>query len=167
MAAVAHLGIGFAAKPLVPKVPLWVLLVASELLDILWIAFYVTGVDKNVSMERASPYSHGLFMSALWSVIAAAIAGLVYRDMRSCSVIGLLVFSHWLLDLITHPMGAVFGGRVLSPDLPLLFSGSRRVGFGLYNHSYLLAVLTDLAIFLLGVAIYRNYRKVRVRVDNQ
>lgn len=166
MAAVAHLGIGFAAKPLAPKVSLWVLLVASELLDILWLAFYFTGIDKNVSMERASPYSHGLFMSALWSVIAAAIAGLVYRDLRSSSVIGLIVFSHWLLDLITHPMGAIFGGRVLSPDLPLLFSGSRRVGFGLYNHSYLLAVASDLAIFVIGFAIYRNYRKVRVGGEN-
>lgn len=167
MAAVAHLGIGFAAKPLAPKVPLWVLLVASELLDIFWLLFYVTGIDKNVSMERASPLSHGLFMSLLWSVIAAVIAAGVYRDRRSSIVIGLVVFSHWLLDLITHPMGAIFGGRNLSPDLPLLFNGSRRVGFGLYNHSFFLAAIVDVAIFLVGVLIYRNYRKARARVENR
>lgn len=166
MAAVAHLGLGFAAKQLAPKVPLWVLLVASELLDILWLGFYITGIDKNVSMERASPLSHGLFMSALSSVLAAAVAALVYRDRRSSIVIGALVFSHWLLDLITHPMGAIFGGGALSPDLPLFFHGSRRVGMGLYNHSFLFAVITDLAIFLIGVAIYRNHRKVRVGVEN-
>lgn len=167
MAAIAHLGIGFAAKPLAPKVPLWVLLIASEFLDILWLGFYVTGIDRNVSMERASPWSHGLFMSLVWSVIAAAIAGLVYRDFRSSAVIGILVLSHWLLDLITHPMGAIFGGRVLSPDLPLFFSGSPRVGFGLYNHSYLLAAISDVAIFLIGFAIFRNYRKGRVDVENR
>jgi hypothetical protein len=33
-------------------------------------------------------------------------------------VIGLIIFSHWVLDFITHPM---FGGP---PDLPLLFDGS-------------------------------------------
>lgn len=124
MAAVAHLGIGFAAKPLAPKVLLWVMLVASELLDILWIGFYFTGVDRNFSIERASPFSHGLLMSA------------------------------------------IFGGRVLSPDLPLFFSGSRRVGFGLYNHSYLLAAMTDVAIFLVGFAIYRNYKKGRAGIEN-
>lgn len=159
MAGVAHIGIGFAAKPLAPKVHLWVLLVASELLDILWLAFYVTGIDKDVSMERASPYSHGLFFASLWAIIAGLVAAAVYRDQRSGVVVGLLVFSHWLLDLITHPMGAIFGGLALSPDLPIFFGGSRRVGFGLYNHSFLLAVITDMAIFLIGVSIYRNYKK--------
>ena len=30
-----HFGVAFAAKPLAPKVPLWLLLVASEALDLL------------------------------------------------------------------------------------------------------------------------------------
>lgn len=166
MAAVAHLGIGFAAKPLAPKVPIWVLLIASELLDILWLAFYVIGVDRNVSMDRASPWSHGLFMSSVWSIAAGCIAAFVYRDPRSSIVIASVVFSHWLLDLITHPMGAIFGGKVLSPDLPLLMSGSRRVGLGLYNHSFFLAAFSDVTIFLVGMAIYRNYKKGRVSVEN-
>lgn len=166
MAGIGHLGVGFAAKPLAPKVPLWVLLVASELLDILWLLFYLVGIDKNVSMERASPLSHGLFMSIIWSVIAAFVAAVVYRDRRSSLVIGLLVFSHWVLDLITHPMGAIFGGRSLSPDLPLFFNGSRRVGIGLYNHSFLLAVISDLVILLAGVLIYRTYKKRRVDIEN-
>jgi hypothetical protein len=58
-------------------------------------------------------------MSAVWSAAAAAIAGHVYRDRRMASIIGLVVFSHWMLDDIAH-----------APDRPLLFTGSPTVGLG-------------------------------------
>jgi hypothetical protein len=98
--------------------------------------------------------SHGLFMSVVWSVMAALIFGLIYRDRCSGVIVGLLVFSHWVLDLITHPMGAIFGGNPLPPDLPLFFNGSPQVGLGLYNHSFTVAMATDLGLFILGVALY-------------
>jgi hypothetical protein len=46
MAGLGHLGFGFAAKPLAPKVHIVVLLIASELTDILWGIFYITGIDR-------------------------------------------------------------------------------------------------------------------------
>jgi membrane-bound metal-dependent hydrolase YbcI (DUF457 family) len=93
--------------------------------------------------------SHGLFMSVIWSVIAALLAAFIYRDRRSGVIIGLLVFSHWVVDLITHPMGAIFGGKPLPPDLPLFFNGSQKVGLGLYNHSLAIAMATDLGMLIL------------------
>jgi len=36
MAGLGHIGLGFAAKPISPKVHLVVLLIASELINILW-----------------------------------------------------------------------------------------------------------------------------------
>jgi hypothetical protein len=51
-------------------------------------------------------------------------------------------------------MGAIFGGKPLAPDLPLLFNGSPTVGLGLYNHSFAIAVATDLGMLILGVVIY-------------
>jgi hypothetical protein len=152
MAALGHLALGFAAKPLAPKVPLGVLLVATEALDILWVGFSITGIDPSVN--GASPLSHGLFMSVVWSVIAALLVGFISHNRRSGVIVGLLVFSHWVVDLITHPMGAIFGGNPLPPDLPLFFNGSPQVGFGLYNHSFAVAMATDLGMLILGVALY-------------
>ena len=105
--------------------PLWVLLIATEVLDLLSFGFQAIGVeDFGVSQTDFSlgvtmispgsiPWSHGLFMSALKSFVAAAIAFLIYRERRTARIIGLAVFSHWELDLIVH-----------SPELPLLFNGS-------------------------------------------
>ena len=96
-------------------------------------------------------------MSVVWAMIAALLAALIYRDRRSGVIIGLLVFSHWVVDLITHPMGAIFGGKPLPADLPLFFNGSPKVGFGLYNHSFAIAMVTDLGMLILGVVVYSTY----------
>lgn len=157
MAGLGHIGVGFAVKPLAPKIPLGVLLVATEVPDILWAVLYFTGIDRSASMISASPLSHGLFMSVVWAMIAALLAALIYRDRRSGVIIGLLVFSHWVVDLITHPMGAIFGGKPLPADLPLFFNGSPKVGFGLYNHSFAIAMVTDLGMLILGVVVYSTY----------
>jgi membrane-bound metal-dependent hydrolase YbcI (DUF457 family) len=154
MAGLGHIGIGFAVKPLAPKVPLGVSLAATEVLDILWAAFYFTGIDRAASSMGESFLSHSLFMSAVWSVAAALLVAMIYRDRRSGMITGLLVFSHWVLDFITHPMGAIFGGKPLPPDLPLFFHGSQNVGLGLYNHSFAIAMATDLGMLILGVAIF-------------
>ena len=158
MAGLGHIGLGFAAKPIVPRVHLVVLLIATELIDILWGIFYFTGIDRNGIGSDSSPWSHSLFMSVIWSVLAALIAARFYHDNRSGIVIGLLVFSHWVIDLITHPMGAILGGKPLLPDLPLFFNGSPKVGFGLYNHSFTVAIVTDLGMLIIGIVIYVFFR---------
>jgi multisubunit Na+/H+ antiporter MnhC subunit len=158
MAGLGHIGFGFAAKPVAPKVHLIVLLIATELIDILWALFYFTGIDRNSVGADSSPWSHSLFMSVIWSILAALITARIYRDRRSGIIIGLLVFSHWVIDFITHPMGAIFGGTLLPPDLPLFFNGSSRVGLGLYNHSLITAIVTDIGMLFLGFVIYVIYR---------
>ena len=41
-----HFGIGLAAKPAAPKAPLWVLLVATEVPDLLYFAFHAAGIES-------------------------------------------------------------------------------------------------------------------------
>jgi hypothetical protein len=41
-----HLAIGFAMKPAAPKIPLWVLLIATETLDILCYCFNALGIES-------------------------------------------------------------------------------------------------------------------------
>lgn len=163
MAGLLHVAVGFAARPLSKKAPVGVLILAVLLTDLLWIVFALTGIEK----EGAIYWSHGLCMSAVLSIIAAVIAGLIYHSHRTGIFLGLLVFSHWLGDFITHPMGAVFGGRPLPPDLPLFFAGSPKVGLGLYNRSAVLAYAVEIGSFAIGVAVYVNYlmRKRRGRAN--
>ncbi len=158
MAGLGHIGFGFGAKPFAPKVNLAILLIASEFIDIVWVVFYVTGIDRGSVGASSSPLSHSLFMSVIWSLIAAILVARIYHDRRSGIVVGLIVFSHWLVDFITHPMGAIFGSVSLPPDLPLFFNGSLKVGLGLYNHSFAVAIITDLAMFLIGLGIYLYYK---------
>jgi hypothetical protein len=163
MAGLGHIGFGFATKRITPKVHLLVLIIATELIDILWGVFYFTGIDHNNVGMDSSPWSHSLFMSVIWSVLAAIIAARIYHDHRSGITVGLLVFSHWVIDFITHPMGAIFGGKPLPPDLPLFFNGSSNVGLGLYNHSFTIAILTDIGMLIIGFVVYVLYRNNLVK----
>jgi hypothetical protein len=165
----AHLAIGLAAKPAAPKVPLWVLLAAGEVLDLLCFGFMAIGMENSgvnsVSLDQglrvlapaSIPWSHGLFMSVVWSVVAAAIAYLVFRDRGASSIIGLVGFSHWVLDFIVHP-----------GELPLLFNGSPTVGLGLWTSGPGLILSGILEVILLagGVAIYIAKRNRRLASEH-
>lgn len=91
-------------------------------------------------------------MSLVWSVVAAVIAYLIYRDRRTSSVVGLVVFSHWVLDFIVHP-----------GELPLLFNGSPMVGLGLWTSGpgLIISIILEFALLAGGIALYLFARKRR------
>lgn len=151
-----HCAAGLAAKPLAPKVPLYVLLFATLVLDFLYFAFAYAGMEGAKSgIPYSHPWSHGLFMSVIWSGAAALLAARIYRDYRSGTIVGLLVFSHWVLDFISHPMGF---GHPVPRDKPLLFHGSRKVGLGLYSSiSVPQALAIETGMLILGAAVYVTY----------
>jgi membrane-bound metal-dependent hydrolase YbcI (DUF457 family) len=160
----AHLGVGFAAKPGATKMPLWVLLVASELLDLLSFGFVAIGIEEigvtqmdfsqglTVTTPGTIPWSHGLFMSIIWSVIFGAFVFLIYKDRRMSGILTLVVFSHWVLDFIVHPS-----------DLPLLFNSSPKVGLGLWTTGtgFIFSLILEVCIISGGVAIYWTNKRRR------
>jgi hypothetical protein len=152
MAGLAHMGVGLAAKPVAPKVPVVVLVVSAYVIDLIWGVFFFAGI------ETANPWSHGLFMAVIWSLLAALLTALISRNSRISVVIGLLVFSHWVVDFISHPMTAVF------PDatgLPLLFEGSPTVGLGMWS-TQLGVNIGEYGTLTLGLVIYiLTLRKLR------
>ena len=98
------------------------------------------------------PWSHSLAMSAVWSVLCAGLfwAGTHYG--RGALVVALGVFSHWVLDFITH-----------RPDMPLYPGSTRSVGLGLWN-SLPATLAVEVSLFVVGVAIYaRATRALRAR----
>jgi len=165
MGPVGHFSVGLVAKPVAPKVPLGVLLLAAVIPDVLAVALGFAGIERGGS--AGLPWSHGLFMSVIWSVVAALFLARIYRDYRAGLVVGLLVFSHWVLDFISHPIPfPSFSwrswqwsyGHPLPSDLPLLFGDSPKVGLGLYNSiSAVEATALEFGMFILGAAVYAMY----------
>jgi membrane-bound metal-dependent hydrolase YbcI (DUF457 family) len=161
MSGIGHLAAGFAAKPVELKIPLWVLLVASETNDILYFLFASIGLEQKAGMTMdfsqgvkyltpsLNPWSHGLFMSLIWSLTAAMIGYLFYKDRRSGILLGLVVFSHWLLDFLMHS------------NLPLFFNESPLVGLGLENSGIGLLFMTvfDLVILVGAIFFYYHTKK--------
>jgi hypothetical protein len=175
MGPIGHCAIGMAAKPLAPRVPVAVLLIATLLLDILAIVFTFIGIEGGEKV--GNPWSHGLLMSLIWSIVVALLAGVVYHSFRSGALVGLAVFSHWILDLISHPIPfPSFSwrtwrwdhGHALPPDLPLLFANSRRVGLGLYNSiSAVAATELEVAMFVLATAVYVAHHVLQRKTKRQ
>ena len=156
---VGHYGVSFAGKKPVPRLSLGALFLAVQLLDILFALFVLLGIEKlrivpgftafNPYDLYWMPYSHSLLAALIWSAGTTLVALVALRRLRSrdrrtgAGVLGLAVFSHWILDLPMH-----------TPDLPIgLDAASPKIGLGLWNHP-VLSIAAELAILAIGVAIY-------------
>lgn len=158
---IAHIGLGLAAKKAAPAASLGVLLLASQALDVLCGLFMVTGLERmqvTPGYTRMSPleflsypWSHGLFMSTVWSIAAGLLALRLYRERRIGLVVGALVFSHWILDLISH-----------RPDLPVFFDGSPTLGLGLWDNP-LATMIAEFGLFAGGLVIVLRSTRSRDR----
>jgi hypothetical protein len=147
-----HFALGFAAKRVAPTVSLGTLFLAAQWLDLVWPTLLLVGVERVVidpSLPGLTPlafvhypYTHSLLGAALLATALGSVHFLLRRDGRAALVIGALVVSHWLLDLVVH-----------RADLPLLLDGGPRLGFGLWEFP-LLAIAIELALFCAGVLLY-------------
>lgn len=149
---VGHYGPSFAAKAIRPALPLWVLFLAVQLVDVGWAVLVLLGVERvrivpgitasNPFDLYYMPYTHSLAAAILWSVAAALLVWLRGRTGRgSATVIGLAVFSHWILDLLVH-----------RPDLPL-YDDTMKVGLGVWNYPAL-ALSLEAALLFGGMILY-------------
>jgi hypothetical protein len=153
-----HLALGFAAKRVAPKASLGVLLGASEFIDLLFPAFVIAGWEAVKIVPSGNPFlatefhyplSHSLAMTLVWSVGAASVYWLAMRYRKGSAAVGLLVLSHWLLDLVSH-----------RPDLPLIPGPSPMVGLGLW-YSVAGTGIVELGRFGAGVWLYLTGTRAR------
>ena len=94
MSPTGHLAIGFTAKRFAPQIPVVVFLIAAYAIDLFYFVFLALGIDQ----LDYDPWSHSLFMAIFWSISAGLITLFISRKAHSGFVIGLVVFSHWVLD---------------------------------------------------------------------
>ena len=130
MAAMTHMAVGLAAKRVAPKTPIILLILAAYVIDMIWAIFYYAGIEAMADGTTTNPWSHGLFMSSFWSALVGGIVFWVSRNRRAGWIAALLVFSHWVIDFISHPMLFAFPNDT---GLSLLFEGSPTVGLGLWR----------------------------------
>jgi membrane-bound metal-dependent hydrolase YbcI (DUF457 family) len=159
---IGHFAVGFASKRLAPRTSLATLIAAALFLDMLFPAFLLAGVEHARITPRITqvmmpfdaydyPWSHSLLMSIVWSVACAGGYFALRRDRVASVVLGGAVFSHFVLDWITH-----------RPDMQLYPGSSTRVGLGLwYSLGGTLAI--EGAMFAAGVAIYATCTRARDR----
>ncbi len=152
---IGHYGPALALQAAAPKVKLWHLFVAVQLLDYGWAAFILTGIEQARIVPdflAASdldlfhmPYTHSLLGAAGWSLGAAIVYGLLVNRAagpRGALIIGAAVFSHWLADLLVH-----------THDLALYPGSPEKMGLGLWA-SLPLSQSLEAAVFTLGVVVY-------------
>jgi membrane-bound metal-dependent hydrolase YbcI (DUF457 family) len=131
------------------------LFLSIQLLDLIWPILILLGVEHvrinpgNTAFTPLDffdyPISHSLVTSLGWSVLLGLIYFLVKKYPKGALVVGAGVFSHWVLDFITH-----------RPDLPLSPGSSEYFGLGLWN-SYVWTVIVEGSLFVVGVIIYARF----------
>ena len=159
-----HYAVGLASKKVAPTLSLGTLFIAGQLVDLLWPIFLLLGLE-HVRLDPGNtvvtsldfydyPLSHSLLASILWSVGVGLLFYAISRNRRSSFVLGAVVFSHWILDLLAH-----------RPDLPLGLGGETYFGLGLWN-SLAGTVIVETGLLLTGVLLYLRSTEAMDRIGS-
>ena len=165
---VGHYGVAFAAKRASPRLPLGLLFLAVQFLDVLFAVFVVLGIEKLRIVHGFTaynpydlywmPYTHSLAGALVWSVVAGwlfwlASPRLARRERGVASaVLGAAVFSHFVLDVPMHT-----ADMALWPG-----AGAPKIGLGLWNHR-IASIAAELVVLVAGGWIYLRGSRARSR----
>ncbi len=146
-----HFGLALAAKRFAPRTSLGTTVLAAQLVDTLWPVALLLGVERvrlQPGLLAASPldfvhypWTHSLLMGIVWGLLLGTLHFAIRRDGRAALVVGALVPSHFLLDVLVH-----------RPDLPL-WPGGPLVGLGGWR-SVPLTLALEALFFGVGVLVY-------------
>ena len=161
---IGHYAVALGAKKAAPAVSLGTLFLAAQLVDLLWPIFLLVGLEHvrispgNTAMTPLDfydyPISHSLLGGIVWSVIMGGAFYAVRRRSKDAIVLGLCVFSHWLLDFLTH-----------RPDLPLGIGTNVFFGLGLWN-SVPGTVIVEVLLFAAGIWLYIRATSAKDRIGS-
>jgi hypothetical protein len=154
---IGHFAAGMAAKKLQPTISLGTLFLSAQFLDLLWPTLLLLGVEHVVISPGISqvtpldfthyPISHSLLVVTVWALLFGFIYYFLTKNQKGALVVGMLVLSHWVLDVFMH-----------IPDLPLYPGDSPKVGLGLWN-SIPLTVLVEGGLFIAGIFVFLNAKR--------
>jgi membrane-bound metal-dependent hydrolase YbcI (DUF457 family) len=156
---IGHFGLGLAAKGVEKRPSLGTMFIAVQWLDLLWPVLLLIGVEKfsivpgNTVLTPLRfdyyPWSHSMLMAIAWGILFAIVYFLITKNRGSAVLMCFLVFSHWVLDWLTH-----------TTDLQITPFSETRVGLGLWNYKWP-AIIIELAIFIIGAIIYLTQTRAK------
>lgn len=151
---IGHYALGFSGKRIDKGLSLGTMFLAVQWLDLVWPVLVLAGIEK-VSIDPGNtvltplnfesyPWSHSMLMAIGWGILFAILYFVRTKNHRGSLLLFFLVFSHWLLDFVTH-----------RPDLQLTPFADTRVGLGLWNYKWV-EVVTETVLFIAGILIYNR-----------
>jgi hypothetical protein len=147
--AITHAATALVIKKDYPKAPMWPLLISVQLVELLWVAFTLTGLehftvtDDHVHLDFL-PFSHSVGTAVVLAAITWSIAAFALKQPRLGLALAIGIVSHVVLDIIHH-----------EPDIRLLpMAWGPKLGFNL-----IAIPPADLAVELFyGIACWAIYR---------
>jgi hypothetical protein len=154
-----HFGFAAGMKDREPSAPLWALMLATVWLDIVFGPLYAIGIEHIDPVAGTgggygngiihADYTHSLVGAALLALLFGVVAARPWGR-RIGTVLGAVVFSHWVLDLVVH--------RADMPLLPGNAGGLPLLGFGLWR---MRAASAGVELVLVGVGSVLYWRAAR------
>ncbi len=153
---IGHLGAGLAMRKFDKKTNLAWFFVSVLFLDLLLWVFILLGFEDVVVppnfeklhyLKFVFPYSHSFVAAVAWSLLVYVAAEIITKRRVTAILLGIGVFSHYILDFIVH-----------TSDLTIFGDNSLQVGLGLWNYIYI-ALGVEIAIYFAGLYIYMNETK--------
>jgi hypothetical protein len=158
---IGHFAVAFAAKKLAPRTSLGTLVLAAEWIDLIFPVLVLAGLEHAGIKEGANaflrldltdyPVSHSLVAALGWSLLPGGLVLWRSKDRRAALVVAAAVFSHWVLDFVSH-----------TPDVPL-WPGGPLVGLGLWR-SVAATVAVEGLMFAGGLWLYFRSTRARDRI---
>jgi membrane-bound metal-dependent hydrolase YbcI (DUF457 family) len=161
-----HFGFAALVKSRERQTPLWALMLATVWLDIVFVPLFAAGAETISVVGRPGGYGaaiiHADYTHSLLGAIALSVViGLAFGwrwGSRTAIVLGLVSFSHWVLDLVVH-----------RADMPL-FPGhdlqQLRFGFGLWRYPWIAASM-ELLLVVAGAWLYWRAAHAITLGDNE
>ena len=138
-----HFGLAAGVKARERAVPLWALMLATQWLDVVFVPLFIAKIETIEVIGGGKPgygngiihanYTHSLVGALVLALVFALPAGLRWGR-RAAVVLGAVVFSHWLIDLLVH-----HHDMPLFPGAP---AGWPLFGFGLWRWPVVTAAAT-------------------------
>jgi membrane-bound metal-dependent hydrolase YbcI (DUF457 family) len=160
-----HFGFAALVKSRERQAPLWALMLAAVWLDIVFVPLFVAGVETITIVGRPGGYGAGIIHADYTHSLVGAIAlsvvfGLAFGwrwGSRTAIVLGLVSFSHWVLDLLVH--------RADMPLFPSHDLNQFRFGIGLWRYPWTAASM-ELLLVVMGAWLYwRAARAITLEDD--
>jgi len=133
MFAINHAATGLIIKKIYPDVPMAVILVSVQLIEILWVALNFLGVEKTTTEDRVKsvsdvhleymPFSHSVVSTLVLAGGAWILVTFGFKAVDVGRAVALGICSHIVLDLISHARDVA-----IAP-----FLDNKKFGVGLYE----------------------------------